>query len=93
MCAGTGTVFESIVRQRMGLGQQAPKADVEFDSAGRNIYPDGTPNYHSGTDYQDSMKIGDTGGGALKGDEPLVDPNRNQGEKFGVGGGTATLNY
>ena len=77
----------------MGYDQQAPQAEVKVDSSGRDVYPDGTPNYHSGPGYQDDMKIGDTGGGGLKGDEPLVDPNRNQGQPTGVGGTTSSLNY
>ena len=90
MCVGSGTVFESIIRKRMGYDQQAPQAEVKVDSSGRDVYPDGTPNYHSGPGYQDDMKIGESG---LKGDEPLVDPNRNQGQPTGVGGTTSSLNY
>ncbi len=86
-------------------GTPATKAPIKTDSQGRTLYPDSTPNMHSGPGYQDGMKISggntntdaaQTSGGSLKGDTPLLRKGQSQGLEYGGnlgGNATGTINY
>ena len=82
------------IQKQQGGGTPTP---VSTDAQGRQLYPDGTANLHSGPGYQDSMKIGSgeqTGG--LKGDTQLTlakPGSEGKGREWGPSGGSATLNY